>query len=97
MKPADMTHLASLARIKLTDAEITSFSADLSQIVEYVSVVSDIAADASHADPTVGVRYNVLRADVVTNQPDQYTKAALAAMPQTAGRHLLVKRIMKAK
>jgi hypothetical protein len=39
----------------------------------------------------------VLRADVVTNQPDQYTKAALAAMPQTAGRHLLVKRIMKAK
>ena len=92
-----MTHLADLARINLTDAEVATFSAELSQIVEYVSVVSDIAADESDSQPAVGARYNILRSDVVTNEPDQYTKAALAEMPHTSGRHMLVKRIMKAK
>lgn len=92
-----MTHLASLARITLTDTEVAQFGAELAQIVDYVSVVSDIAADESATEKQVGARYNILRSDVVTNEPDQYTEAALREMPTTSGRHMLVQRIMKAK
>lgn len=97
MKRDDITHLASLARIKLTESEIDSYGAELAQIVDYVSVVSDIASDETDAAPQVGARYNILRADEVTNEPEQYTADALREMPQTDGRHMLVKKIMKAK
>ena len=97
MKRTDMNHLAALARIELTEAELETFPAELSQIVEYVSVVSDIVSDETDAGQLPGARYNILREDVVTNQPDQYTKDALNEMPLTHGRHMLVQRIMKAK
>lgn len=97
MKREEITHLASLARIRITDKEAESYSAELSQIVEYVSTVASIAADDSDSVSHIGVRYNVLRDDVVTIEPDQYTADALREMPQTDGRHLLVKKIMKAK
>jgi Asp-tRNA(Asn)/Glu-tRNA(Gln) amidotransferase C subunit len=42
----------------------------------------------------VGARFNVFRADEVTNQPDQYTEALLAEMPQTSGRLMKVKKIL---
>ncbi|MFT5832133.1 MAG: aspartyl-tRNA(Asn)/glutamyl-tRNA(Gln) amidotransferase subunit C [Candidatus Paceibacteria bacterium] len=97
MKADDTKHLATLARIELTDTEITTYTDEIAQIVDYVSVVSELAADDVDVQPQVGVRYNVLRSDVVTNEPEQYTEAALREMPQTSGRHMLVKKIMKAK
>jgi len=97
MKRTDMNHLAALARIELTETELETFAGELSQIVDYVSVVSDIVADETDATSHPGVRYNILRSDVVTNQPDEFTQAALSEMPHTHGRHMLVQRIMKAK
>jgi len=97
MQPDHMTHLAQLARIRLTEAETKAFTSELAQIVDYVSDVSDIAAAEADTAPQTGARYNVLRDDKITNKPGQYTEAALREMPQTSGRHMLVKRIMKAK
>ena len=97
MKRDDITHLASLARIQLTDAEIDSYGKELSQIVEYVSTVTDIAADEADTAPMVGARYNVLRPDEITNQPDQYTDVALREMPKTDGRSMAVKKILTNK
>jgi len=97
MKADDTKHLATLARIELTDAEVATYTNEIAQIVDYVSVVSELAADEADSEPQVGARYNVLRDDVVTNQPEEYTEAALREMPQTSGRHMLVKKIMKAK
>jgi len=97
MKVEDTKHLARLARIELTESEVIAYTVEIAQIVDYVSVVSELAADDVDAEPQVGSRYNVLRGDVITNEPEQYTAAALREMPQTSGRHLLVKKIMKAK
>jgi len=97
MKPEEITHLASLARIALTDTEIAAYGVELAQIVEYVSTVNDIAADEADAAPMVGARYNVLRSDAVTNAPDQFTEAILREMPHTQGRSMAVKKILKAK
>ena len=58
-------HLAGLARIALTDDEVTSLTAELSQIVDAIATVREVAGDdvpaTSHPVPMA----NVLREDVV--------------------------------
>ncbi|WP_206446971.1 Asp-tRNA(Asn)/Glu-tRNA(Gln) amidotransferase subunit GatC [Agrococcus sp. KRD186] len=61
----DVQHLAGLARIALTDDEVTSLTAELSQIVDAIATVREVAGDdipaTSHPVPMA----NVLREDVV--------------------------------
>lgn len=94
MKREDIEHLASLARIRLTEEEKERLPEQLSSIVSYVSEVSEIASDDTAAAPKVGAVQNVFRADVVTNEPDAHTEAILDEMPQTEGRYLSVKKIL---
>ena len=60
-----VAHLAQLARIDLSEAEITSLALELDQIVDSVAKVSEVATDdipaTSHPIPLV----NVYREDVV--------------------------------
>lgn len=95
MKKEEVQHLAHLARIAVTDEEITSYQTDLSAVVSYVSAISEIVADSGATESTVGVRYNIFRKDEVTNQPEQYTEALLREMPETDGRYMKVKKILK--
>lgn len=57
-------HLASLARIALTDDEVTSLTSELSAIVDAIAKVSEVASDdipaTSHPVPLT----NVARPDV---------------------------------
>lgn len=95
MKRADIEHLALLARIRLSEEELSHFETELSSIMSYVSVVSDIAGDDVEAEPQVGAVYNVFRQDEVTNQPDEFTKDIIAEMPHSEGRFLSVKKILQ--
>lgn len=95
MKREEIAHLATLSRIRLSDEELTNLEGELSSIVEYVSVVKDIAADETGGVPQVGARFNVFRQDEVTNTPDQYTEDILAEAPETEGRYLSVKKILE--
>ena len=97
MKREEITHLASLSRLRLSEEELTLYGTELPLIVDYVSTVSAIASDDTDAVKKVGARYNVLRDDVVTNVPDQFTESILREMPHTKGRHMAVKKILKAK
>lgn len=60
-----VAHLASLARIDMTDEELDSMSGELAVIVDAVKSVSEVATDevpaTSHPIPLV----NVLREDTV--------------------------------
>jgi aspartyl-tRNA(Asn)/glutamyl-tRNA(Gln) amidotransferase subunit C len=94
MKREDIEHLARLARIRLTEKEVEDLPGELSSIMAYVSVVSDIAADGA-VEPQVGARFNIFRKDEVTNQPDEFTKDIMAEMPSAEGRFLLVKKILQ--
>lgn len=93
MKREDIEHLATLARISLTDAEVEKLESELSSVMSYVSIVSDIADDATVV-PEVGARFNVFRDDVVTNDANEYTSDLLAEMPHADGRYLKVKKIL---
>lgn len=95
MKSEEIKNLARLARIEITDEEVSVYEKDLSSIMSYVSVVSEIVSDAVDSEPKVGARYNILREDTVTNEGDQFTDALLAEMPYTEGRYMKVKKILK--
>ncbi len=95
MKREEITHLATLSRIRLSEEELTNLEKELSSIVSYVSVVSDIAADDAMATPKVGARYNIFRKDEITNKSDYYTSDILKEAPCTEGRYLAVKKILE--
>lgn len=94
MNREEIAHLGTLARLSLTEAELVRLEAELSAIVSYVSTVTNIAGEAEDSAPTVGARFNVFRADEVTNEADQYTEALLSEAPERSGRYLKVKKII---
>lgn len=94
MNRADIEHLASLARMRLTETELEQFAAEIPAIVEYVSAVKEIAEDTD-TEPNPGVRPNVFRLDEITNEPNQFSEDILAEMPHSDGRFLSVKKILQ--
>jgi aspartyl-tRNA(Asn)/glutamyl-tRNA(Gln) amidotransferase subunit C len=93
MNRDDITHLASLARIRLEDSELEQFETELPAIVEYISAVKDIIDDGD-TEPNPGVRPNIFREDSVTNQPNEFSDDIIAEMPHSDGRFLSVKKIL---
>ncbi len=75
----DVAHLAHLARLDLTDAELDTFLGQLSVILDSVAAVSKVAAGdiepTTHAVPLT----NVYREDIIT--PGLSREAALASAP----------------
>ena len=94
MNREDISHLATLARIALTEQELIKLEGELSSIVSYVDVISGLAADEGDALPEVGSLHNVFRADEVTNGIGEYTDTLLAEMPHTEGKFMKVKKIL---
>lgn len=94
MREDDVQHLARLARLAITNAEATRFTAEIDAILQSVSVISEVASTA--AEPTVGPVHNVFREDVVCPQPEAQTEALLAAWPERVGRFMKVKKILSA-
>ena len=89
----DVEHVAELARLHLTDAEIDLMQGQLSRILEAIAVLNEV--DTSHVGPTASVLAleNVLRDD----QPrDGISRdAALANAPLREGDHLRVSLVLK--
>ncbi|MHB8451573.1 MAG: Asp-tRNA(Asn)/Glu-tRNA(Gln) amidotransferase subunit GatC [Mycobacteriales bacterium] len=77
----EVAHLASLARVAVTDEELDTFAGQLDVILSAVAAVAEVAAadvpPTSHPLPLT----NVFRPDVVTSclDPDEVLAAAPAA------------------
>ena len=93
MTKEEILHLGHLARIRLSEAEVEQFNGEITEILEYVSVINEIVGDVELKQ--VGPRYNVFREDVITNEPNSYTEDLLKEMPETEGRFMKVKKILK--
>ncbi len=94
MTREEILHLANLSRIRLTDDEVKGLKTDLTKILDYVSVISEITGDDVDLEPKTGARFNVLREDKITNEPGSYTEDLLKEMPETQGQFLKVKKIL---
>ncbi len=88
----EVAHLADLARIDLSDAELDRLAPQLEVILESVKSISEVAADdvppTSHALPLT----NVFRDDVVT--PGLTAEEALSAAPAVEEQRFSVPRIL---
>lgn len=93
MTKDEILHLGRLARIKLSEEEVEQFKGEISAVLEYVSVVNEIAGDTG-ITKQLGARHNIFRPDEVTNQPDEYTDDLIKEMPQSEGRFMKVKKIL---
>ena len=88
----EVAHLARLARIELSDAELDHLAPQLTVILESVASISGVADEdtppTSHALPLT----NVFRADVVT--PGLTADEALSGAPEQEGQRFKVPRIL---
>jgi aspartyl-tRNA(Asn)/glutamyl-tRNA(Gln) amidotransferase subunit C len=88
----DVEHLARLARIAMTDAELDAMAGQLDVILDAVGRVQEVAATdippTSHPLPLT----NVLRPDVEV--PGLNAEQALAAAPAAEGGRFRVPRIL---
>ena len=88
----EVAHLARLARLAVTEDELTTFAGQLDVILQSVAKVGEVAADdippTSHAVPLV----NVYRPDVA--RPGLTQQQALAGAPAAANGKFRVPRIL---
>jgi len=88
----EVAHLADLARIDLSDAELDHLAPQLAVILDSVKSINEVAADdvppTSHALPLT----NVFRADVV--RPGLTAEEALAGAPEVEQQRFSVPRIL---
>ena len=88
----EVAHLADLARIDLSDAELDHLAPQLDVILESIKSISDVAADdvppTSHALPLT----NVFREDVAT--PGLTAEEALSGAPAVEEQRFSVPRIL---
>ncbi len=85
-------HVAKLARINISDAEIAAFTSQLGDILDYVAQLQELDTDSieplAHCLPVK----NVLRQDVV--RPSLTNDEALANAPQRDGEFFAVPKIL---
>ncbi len=93
MKREDIMHLAHLARIELTDAELERFGKEFDDILGYVDRVKGLAGDTPN-EPTVGALFNVFRKDENPHEPGLYSDDLLSAAPARQGNYVRVKKII---
>ncbi len=90
--PIDVRYVAKLARIALTDDEVTRFGVELGDILEYVNVLAELDVAAVPATAQVVELRNVERADEVRATLDRET--VLGQAPQRQGGFFRVPRII---
>jgi aspartyl-tRNA(Asn)/glutamyl-tRNA(Gln) amidotransferase subunit C len=79
LKPAEVEHVAHLARLALTEGEKDRFGEQLSSILEYAERLQELDTDAIPATATVLPLTNVMREDEV--QPSLSRADVLANAP----------------
>jgi aspartyl-tRNA(Asn)/glutamyl-tRNA(Gln) amidotransferase subunit C len=88
----DVAHVAHLARLGLTEEELSRLEGQLNHILEQYAVLAEL--DTEHIAPTAQTieLENILRDDVVT--PSFTVDEALAGAPERAGDHIVVPAIL---
>jgi aspartyl-tRNA(Asn)/glutamyl-tRNA(Gln) amidotransferase subunit C len=89
---ADVEHVAHLARLGLTDGELTRLEGELNHILDQFAVLARLDTDAISPTAQTIELENILRDDVALASltPDE----ALANAPEHDGAHLVVPAIL---
>ena len=89
----DVAKVAHLARLKLSEKELDTFTSQLGQVLQYVDVLNEV--DTENVEPMAHAieTHNVFRDDVP--QPSLPREAALQNAPLSDGKYYLVPQILE--
>lgn len=96
MKKDDVKHLATLARLKLTDEELERFAKEFGDILGYIDKLKEVNIDLDDVSGRIesaGVR-NVMRSDDDVQETGMYTDDILKEAPDTEDGYVKVKKIL---
>lgn len=93
MQLEDIKKLAELARVDMTDEEMSQMAHDFDGILAYVGSVEE-AVKVLADDKKNFALNNVAREDEVTNTGGEYTESISAQFPDREGDYLKVKKIL---
>jgi len=63
LTPAEVSHVAELAKLQLTDAEIQEYAEQLSDVLDYATLLQEVDTSSVPPTPYVLPLTNVMRAD----------------------------------
>jgi aspartyl-tRNA(Asn)/glutamyl-tRNA(Gln) amidotransferase subunit C len=89
---SDVEHVAHLARLGLSEQEVTELEGQLNHILEQFAVLSELDTEAIAPTARVIELENVLRDDIVRPGLDRET--ALAAAPERTDEHFVVPAVL---
>ena len=94
MTQVDIKALAKLARLEVSDEEVTRLEKEIPAILGFVETIQKVATDS--AVPDAALR-NVMREDVNPHESGLYTEDVLAAAPATKDNQVVVKQVISRK
>ncbi len=88
-------HIAKLARIGISDAEVAKYQEDLSSILDFVDQLRQV--DVTDVEPMHHTTQaeTVMRRDVPAEYDEKTKQELVAAAPQSEGRHVKVKSVFE--
>jgi aspartyl-tRNA(Asn)/glutamyl-tRNA(Gln) amidotransferase subunit C len=89
---ADVEHVAHLARLGVSDDEVTTFARQLNHILDQYAILAELDTDAIAPSAQVIELENILRDDEV--RPSLPVEAVLANAPERSGDHFVVPAIL---
>jgi aspartyl-tRNA(Asn)/glutamyl-tRNA(Gln) amidotransferase subunit C len=89
---SDVEHVAYLARLGLTDAELTRLEGELNHILDQYAILADLPTDEIPPTAQTIELENILRDDVV--KPSLPVEAVLAIAPARDGDFIVVPAIL---
>jgi len=88
-----VTHLADLARMKITPEEIVRLEKELGSILDYVGALQKVDTSGLSKEGSVGLLRNVWREDVLGGEGDR--EAILNEAPIREGDYVAVKKVIE--
>jgi len=88
----EVKHIAKLARLELTEAEIKKMQKDLSAILDYFELLKGVGGEATVSD--FDKKEKVLRKDEARPQPDSVVENLVKAAPDKKEKYIRVKAIL---
>lgn len=92
MKPDEVREVAKLARLELTEDEISTYAGQLTKVLDYVALLDEV--DTEGVEPMVHAldQGNVFRMDEV--RPSLSREDALSNAPKTDGKYFQVPQVI---
>ncbi|MDP3645689.1 MAG: Asp-tRNA(Asn)/Glu-tRNA(Gln) amidotransferase subunit GatC [bacterium] len=90
-KKVDVTALAKLARLEISDEEVAKLEREISTILSFVETIQKVSVDVSKGDSGL---HNVMRDDDHPDEGGIYTEDLLSDAPMKKDNQIVVKQVI---